>query len=152
MADRFRLDGRSDDLDAAIEVIRGIRAEGMESRVDQAGLAANYARLLQLRYAVTGGMDDLDEAVDVARGALGDALEDAHMLMILRLNAGCSAEPVRAEQGHDRSRRRDRGTDGRVATAPEGLRTAPAWTPTSASPTAHGPGAGTTVGRTWTDP
>ena len=88
MADRFRLDGRSDDLDAAIEAIRGIQAEGMESRVEQAGLAANYASLLQLRYAVTGRMDDLDEAVDVARGALGDAEEDDHTLLILRLNAG----------------------------------------------------------------
>jgi hypothetical protein len=88
MADRFRFDGRSDDLDAAIEVIRDIQAEGMESRVEQAGLAANYASLLQLRYAVTGRMDALDEAVDVACGALGDAEEDDHTLLILRLNAG----------------------------------------------------------------
>jgi tetratricopeptide (TPR) repeat protein len=82
--DRYRLDGRLDDLNSAISLVEGIGT--LTDSLQQAGLSANYAAMLLSRYTATGKMDDLDHAIDIAAAALPQALPGTSTSMALRVN------------------------------------------------------------------
>jgi hypothetical protein len=84
LEDRYRLDGRLDDLNSAISLVEGIGT--LTDSLRQRGLSANYAAMLLSRYTATGKMDDLGHAIDIAAAALPQASPGTSTSTALRVN------------------------------------------------------------------